>query len=177
MEKQQPMNSMSASDLTQLDPVERAIEQWAVEKPQLNTEPMAIIGRMLRLSKHVEAQIAKLHKQHGLKVGEFDVLASLFRSGRPYALTPSGLLGALMLTSGAMTNRLDRLEAKGLISRITNQQDRRSVTVQLTQHGRDLMAQLIEQHVTLQTELITAIPVNDRGAFNSLLKQWLTQFD
>ncbi|EGU31552.1 hypothetical protein VII00023_09439 [Vibrio ichthyoenteri ATCC 700023] len=164
------------NDSSNTDPVERAINQWAIEKPQLETEPMAIIGRMLLLSKHLEAQISRLHKQHGLKLGEFDVLASLLRSGEPYALTPSALLEALMLTSGAMTNRLDRLATKGLIVRLSNPQDRRSVTVQLSESGYDLMTLLIEQHVTLQKELIAGISQNERGQLNATLTQWLTQF-
>ncbi|MFA0415051.1 MarR family winged helix-turn-helix transcriptional regulator [Vibrio renipiscarius] len=159
-----------------MDPVERAVNQWATEKPQLDTEPMAIIGRMLLLSKHLETQISKLHKQHDLKLGEFDVLASLLRSGKPHALTPSELLDALMLTSGAMTNRLDRLEGKGLITRVSNKHDRRSVTVQLTESGFELMTQLIEQHVNLQKELIAGIAQQERGQLNAVLTQWLAAF-
>ncbi|KII76785.1 MarR family winged helix-turn-helix transcriptional regulator [Vibrio renipiscarius] len=159
-----------------MDPVERAVNQWATEKPQLDTEPMAIIGRMLLLSKHLETQISKLHKQHDLKLGEFDVLASLLRSGKPHALTPSELLDALMLTSGAMTNRLDRLEGKGLITRVSNKHDRRSVTVQLTESGFELMTQLIEQHVNLQEELIAGIAQQERGQLNAMLTQWLAAF-
>lgn len=159
-----------------MDPVERAVNQWATEKPQLDTEPMAIIGRMLLLSKHLETQISKLHKQHDLKLGEFDVLASLLRSGKPHALTPSELLDALMLTSGAMTNRLDRLEGKGLITRVSNKHDRRSVTVQLTESGFELMTQLIEQHVNLQKELIAGIAQQERGQLNAMLTQWLAAF-
>lgn len=159
------------------DPVERAITQWAVQKPHLDTEPMAIIGRMLRLSKHLETRIAKLHKQHDLKMGEFDVLASLLRSGEPYALTPNALLSALMLTSGAMTNRLDRLADKELVSRASNPLDRRSVSVQLTDKGLELIEHLIEQHVTLQQELMAGITVNERESLNQQLKQWLMTFD
>ena len=160
-----------------MDKVQRAIDQWRVEKPKLETESMAIIGRMLRLGKHIETDITKLHKQYDLKLGEFDVLASLFRSGPPYALTPSALLSALMLTSGAMTNRLDRLEGKGRIARINSTQDRRSVTVQLTQTGYELIDQLIDQHVALQNQLIDTIPLEQRASLNRLLAQWLTQFE
>ncbi|WP_260260597.1 MarR family winged helix-turn-helix transcriptional regulator [Vibrio intestinalis] len=160
-----------------MDTVENAICQWAKEKPKLDTQPMAIIGRMMRVTKHLETQIAQLHKQHGLKLGEFDVLASLLRSGAPYCLTPSELISALMLTSGAMTNRLSRLEAKGLIARIHSEQDRRSVSVQLTDQGFALIDPLISEHVALQTQLVESIPVDQREQLNQLLCGWLGQFE
>ncbi|MDA0148167.1 MarR family winged helix-turn-helix transcriptional regulator [Vibrio sp. LaRot3] len=160
-----------------MDTVENAIQQWAKEKPQLDTQPMAIIGRMMRVTKHLETQIAELHKQHGLKLGEFDVLASLLRSGAPHCLTPSELISALMLTSGAMTNRLTRLEQKGLIARIHSEQDRRSVSVQLTDQGFALIDPLISKHVALQTQLVESIPAGQREQFNQLLCGWLGQFE
>ena len=98
-----------------MDAIDRVVEQWAKEKPDLETEPMAIMGRVMRIAKYMETQVADLHKQYDMKLGEFDVLATLRRSGKPYRLTPSELIGSMMLTSGAMTNRLDKLEAKGLI--------------------------------------------------------------
>ena len=94
-----------------MDAIDRVVEQWAKEKPELETEPMAMMGRIMRIAKYMETQVADLHKTYDMKLGEFDVLATLRRSGKPYRLTPSELIGSMMLTSGAMTNRLDKLEA------------------------------------------------------------------
>lgn len=160
-----------------MDAVDRVIEQWAAEKPSLDTEPMAIIGRVIRISKYLESEVAKLHKRYDLKLGEFDVLATLRRSGEPYSLTPSELINSMMLTSGAMTNRLDKLTAKGLIAREHSQQDRRSVSVQLTAQGLELIDQLVEEHVIIQQGLVEKIPPEQRGEVNMLLKGWLAHFE
>ena len=130
-----------------MDAIDRVVSQWAKEKPDLDTEPMAIMGRLMRIAKHMENHVAELHKRYDLKMGEFDVLATLRRSGEPYRLTPSELISSMMLTSGAMTNRLDKLEKKGLIDREHSKEDRRSVTVQLTSKGFELIDVLIESSI------------------------------
>ncbi|MGD8170664.1 MarR family winged helix-turn-helix transcriptional regulator [Vibrio sp. TRT 21S02] len=160
-----------------MDAIEKVTNQWALEKPELETEPMAIMGRMMRLAKHLEGEVSELHRQYDLKMGEFDVLATLRRSGEPYALTPSELLSSLMLTSGAMTNRLDKLEAKGLIARQHSQEDRRSVTVALTEKGFTLVDSLICEHVAKQQELVRSLNGVQRTELNKLLKYWLAQFE
>ncbi len=96
-----------------MDAIDRVVEQWAKQKPELDTDPMAMMGRLMRIAKYMETKVADLHKKYDLKLGEFDVLATLRRSGKPYRLTPSELIDTMMLTSGAMTNRLDKLENKG----------------------------------------------------------------
>lgn len=106
-----------------MDAIDRAVSQWGTERPGLNTIPMAMIGRLMRLSKILESRIAEVHKKYDLKMGEFDVLATLRRAGAPYRLTPSELLSSMLLTSGAMTNRLDKLESKNLILRQHSQAD------------------------------------------------------
>lgn len=159
------------------DGVDKVVAQWASEKPQLETMPMAIIGRMMRLYKHLEAEITACHKGFGLTQGEFDVLATLRRSGAPFSLTPSTLLDSMMLTSGAMTNRLDKLEQKGLISRAHSQQDRRSVTVALTDAGLSLIDIAIEAHVAVQQQSMQGLSSQERAALNDIFKQWLTQFE
>ncbi|POB67181.1 MarR family transcriptional regulator, partial [Vibrio vulnificus] len=107
------------------------------------------------------------HKRYDLKMGEFDVVATLRRSGAPYRLTPSELLGSLMLTSGAMTNRLDKLEQKGLILRQHSKEDRRSVTVELTEHGLVTVNKLIEEHVAIQHALLKNISKPQKQALNA----------
>ncbi|GIU33167.1 MarR family transcriptional regulator [Shewanella sp. MBTL60-007] len=130
----------------QMDAIDRVVEQWAKEKPELETEPMAMMGRIMRIAKYMETEVADLHKKYDMKLGEFDVLATLRRSGKPFRLTPSELIESMMLTSGAMTNRLDKLEAKGLIVRAHSKEDRRSVTVELTKDGLVLIDQMMAEH-------------------------------
>ncbi|GEK10109.1 MarR family winged helix-turn-helix transcriptional regulator [Pseudoalteromonas peptidolytica] len=160
-----------------MDAIDRVQEQWAREKPHLETTPMAIMGRLVRIAKHMEAEVEKLHKRYGLNLGEFDVLATLRRSGEPFRLTPSELFKTMLLTSGAMTNRLDKLAAKGLIKREHCKEDRRSVTVELTAEGLSLIEKLIEPHIALQAQLVQELKPEQRVLLNELLKGWLKQFE
>ncbi|NUZ12671.1 MarR family transcriptional regulator [Pseudoalteromonas sp. McH1-7] len=160
-----------------MDAIDRVQEQWAREKPHLETTPMAIMGRLVRIAKHMEAEVEKLHKRYGLNLGEFDVLATLRRSGEPFRLTPSELFKTMLLTSGAMTNRLDKLAAKGLIKREHCKEDRRSVTVELTAEGLSLIEKLIEPHIALQAQLVQELEPEQRVLLNELLKGWLKQFE
>ncbi|MGS0680369.1 MarR family winged helix-turn-helix transcriptional regulator [Shewanella sp. 125m-7] len=160
-----------------MEDIDKVIAQWAKEKPHLDTLPMAIFGRIMRLQKHIEAEIAACHKQYGLTMGEFDVLATLRRSGEPFNLTPSALLLSMMLTSGAMTNRLDKLETKGLIERVHSKQDRRSVSVGLTEKGFNTIDKAIEDHVRIQHKLVEQLSDAEQPALNLLLKTWLAGFE
>ncbi|MEZ8743892.1 MarR family transcriptional regulator [Vibrio sp. SNU_ST1] len=160
-----------------MDAIDRVVEQWAKEKPELETEPMAMMGRIMRIAKYMETQVAELHKNYDMKLGEFDVLATLRRSGKPYQLTPSELIGSMMLTSGAMTNRLDKLEAKGLISREHSKEDRRSVSVQLTKDGLILIDQMMTEHVEMQKKLVKSLSASQKKNTNQLLKAWLSAYE
>ncbi|MCK8075409.1 MarR family transcriptional regulator [Vibrio sp. 1CM2L] len=160
-----------------MDAIDRVVEQWAKEKPELETEPMAMMGRIMRIAKYMETQVAELHKKYDMKLGEFDVLATLRRSGKPYRLTPSELIGSMMLTSGAMTNRLDKLEAKGLISREHSKEDRRSVSVQLTKDGLILIDQMMTEHVEMQKKLVKSLSASQKKNTNQLLKAWLSAYE
>ncbi len=104
-------------------------------------------------------------------------LATLRRSGKPYRLTPSELIGSMMLTSGAMTNRLDKLEAKGLISREHSKEDRRSVSVQLTKDGLILIDQMMTEHVEMQKKLVKSLSASQKKNTNQLLKTWLSAYE
>jgi len=160
-----------------MDAIDRVVEQWAKEKPELETEPMAMMGRIMRIAKYMETQVAELHKKYDMKLGEFDVLATLRRSGKPYRLTPSELIGSMMLTSGAMTNRLDKLEAKWLISREHSKEDRRSVSVQLTKDGLILIDQMMTEHVETQKKLVKSLSASQKKNTNQLLKTWLSAYE
>ncbi len=160
-----------------MDAVDKIITQWATEKPELTTKPMALIGRLLRLSKHIEAKLSEFHKSYDLKMGEFDVLATLRRSGSPYRLTPSELINTMMLTSGAMTNRLDKLESKGLIRRSHSKEDRRSVSVELSKVGLSLIDDMMSSYVLTQKELVAELSLESSTELDQHLKLWLSQFE
>lgn len=160
-----------------LDKLDLVVAQWLKEKPHLDTTPMALIGRLLRISKHIEMQITQCHKDFSLTSGEFDVLATLRRAANQSCLTPSELTEALLLTSGAMTNRLDKLVDKGLVSRCHSKEDRRSVTVSLTESGRALIDQAIEVHVSVLNDLTQSLSDKDKDLLNGSLNTWLKQFE
>lgn len=160
-----------------MDAIDRVIQQWDTEIPELETQSMALIGRLSRVYKHMESDITALHRSYGLTSGEFDVLATLKRSGAPYQLTPSALIESMMLTSGAMTNRIDKLESKALISRTHSEQDRRSVTVELTKQGLALIDTLVFEHVSTQKRLTQGLDQKQMLELNNLMKQWLSCFE
>lgn len=160
-----------------MDKLDLVVEQWQKEKPHLDTTPMALIGRLLRISKHIETRIAQCHKSFSLTLGEFDVLAALRRAANESCLTPSELSDALLLTSGAMTNRLDKLVDKGLVTRCHSEEDRRSVAVALTGQGRSLIDEAIEVHVSVLDELIKSLSYEDKCLLNGTLNKWLEQFE
>lgn len=160
-----------------MDAVDKIIGQWATEKPELETKPMALIGRLLRLSKHIETKLSEFHKSYDLKMGEFDVLATLRRSGSPHRLTPSALMNTMMLTSGAMTNRLDKLESKGLIMRCHSKEDRRSVSVELSKDGYELIDDMMKHYVQIQQELVSDLSLESSKELDQYLKLWLNQFE
>ncbi len=160
-----------------MDAIDRALLQWDKERPDLNTKPMAMLGRLMRLSKILEARIAEVHKKYDLKMGEFDVLATLRRAGSPYRLTPSELLASMLLTSGAMTNRLDKLENKGLIVRHHSKADRRSIEVELSDKGLQLANEVIVEHVMTQENLVSSLSPDEQEQIGQCLKLWLQKFE
>jgi DNA-binding MarR family transcriptional regulator len=160
-----------------LDKIDQVVQQWGTEKPHLDTVPMALIGRLLRISKHLESSTIECHKGFGLTLGEFDVLATLRRATNNSSLTPSELLSSLLLSSGAMTNRLDNLQSKQLIIRQGNKKDKRSVLVVLTPKGRLLIDEVIEVHVKVQQSLVFSLDEQEKVLLNRVLKNWLAGFE
>src|SRR5215472_9957115 len=129
------------------DAIDAVIEQWRRELPSVDIWPMSILGRIVRLSRVLEREYRKFFAEYGLEPFEFDVLTTLRRSGEPYELTANALLKASLVTSGAITNRIDRMEAKGLVERVRDPGDRRSVHVRLTQHGREVLGGIFSIHI------------------------------
>lgn len=153
-----------------MDHVDQIIAQWRAERPDLDTGPMALVGRLRRLSNHMAAEMEKTFAAHGLKPADFDVLATLRRHGAPYALSPGALIASTMVTSGTMTHRLDRLEAMGLVARHANTNDRRAVEVQLTAEGLARIEAALADHVATQTRLVAPLDAEARTTLNTLLR-------
>ncbi len=150
----------------------RAIEQWRRERPDLDVRPMAVIGRISEASSLISRErLAPVFAQFGLQQGEFDVLATLRRSGAPHALTPTALYEATMVTSGAMTNRLDRLEKAGLIARQPHPDDRRGVMVQLTGKGKELIDEAVAAHVANEHRILAGVTVEEQEKLIELLEK------
>ncbi|GAA0361001.1 MarR family transcriptional regulator [Actinoallomurus spadix] len=155
------------------DAVDEILGQWARERPDMDVWPMGIIGRIKRLSRIVDRELKDFFAGHGLEQWEFDVLATLRRSGPPYTLTAGALNRAAMVTSGAITNRIDRLAAKGLVERVPDEQDRRSVRVRLTERGRALVDEIVGLHVANEARLLSSLSPERRTELAGLLRDLL----
>jgi DNA-binding MarR family transcriptional regulator len=157
------------------DPVDRILEQWRGERPDLDVSPMAVIGRLSRASRLVDAQLRRTFEAHGLDAASFDVLATLRRSGG--VLTPGELTRTAMVTSGAITQRLDRLVARGLVGRTRNAADGRGVLVGLTEQGRALIDAALPDHVATEHRMLAALTDTQRAALTDALRTLLAALD
>ncbi|MFJ9950965.1 MarR family winged helix-turn-helix transcriptional regulator [Kitasatospora sp. NPDC091207] len=139
------------------DHVDRLVKQWGAERPDLDVSPMEVIGRLKRFSRLVEAELKRNFATHDLDAPSFDVLATLRRSGPPYRLTPTGLMQSAMVTSGAISQRLDRLEARGLVTRTASDSDGRSREVALTPEGHALVDRALPDHLVTERRLLAGL--------------------
>lgn len=153
--------------------VKSAIAQWQRELPSLDLLPMEVVGYLKTSQLITRNQLEAFFKTHGLQLGEFDVLATLRRAGAPYALTPTQLFGTLMVSSGGMTNRLDRLERAGLIVRTPNPEDRRGTLVSLTEKGLEMMNRIVPLHVENEARLLSALSREEQETLGRLLGKLL----
>ncbi|MEM6999150.1 MAG: MarR family transcriptional regulator [Pseudomonadota bacterium] len=140
------------------DFIDQLIADWQRELPDVDPEPMALVGRIILLGRALEQRINERLKHHGLIYTDFDVLATLRRSGAPYQATPTELRQSILLTSGAMTAALDRLERRRLLNRIPSPQDRRSMSAQLTKRGVKLAERLVALRFEEAAEVIALLP-------------------
>jgi DNA-binding MarR family transcriptional regulator len=162
------------------DVVDELVDQWRRERPDLGDDALAAmgtIGRMGRLHAHASRAIDAVFARHGLVTGEFDVLAALRRSGPPHAATPGALARTLMLSPAGMTNRVDRLEAAGLVAREADPEDRRSSRVVLTERGRAVVDAAVADHVAGEVALLAAVAPGDRAALDRALRALLATFE
>jgi DNA-binding MarR family transcriptional regulator len=153
------------------DHVDRVRAQWHEVRPDLDTSPVAIVARIGRIAAYLDQSIDELMGEYGLARWSWDVLASLRRAGRPYELSPTELYRALMRSSGAMTNRLRRLERAGLIERRPDPGDGRGRLVRLTARGRKLVDEIAARHLENEDRLLASLSDRDRGDLAALLRQ------
>ncbi|WP_068031946.1 MarR family winged helix-turn-helix transcriptional regulator [Nocardia mexicana] len=159
------------------DAIDTITAQWRRERPDLELEAMAIVGRLGKLNLVAGRAIDAVFVAHGLQRGEFDVLAALRRSGAPFELNPSVLADTLMLSRAGMTGRLDRLESAGLVRRVADAGDRRAVRVALTDAGRELIDEVVAVHTENETRLLSALSAQDRRDLDRILRVLLDSFE
>jgi DNA-binding MarR family transcriptional regulator len=158
---------------TPRDALDRILEQWRAERPDLDCSPMGIIGRISQLQREVNLAQRATFARHGLDVPSFDVLAALRRAGPPYQLTPTELMRTALVTSGAITQRLDRLEERGLITRERSRDDGRAVVVSLTDAGRQALDAALPDHLDTERKLLDGLSDDDREQLAGLLRRLL----
>ncbi|GAA2047961.1 MarR family transcriptional regulator [Catenulispora yoronensis] len=152
------------------DAVDAIVAAWGRERPDLDARPMGVVGRISRLSRLLDKELKDFFAAYGLEFWEFDVLATLRRSGAPYELSAGALIKTAMVTSGAITNRVDRMEAKGLLERVRDPSDRRGVRIRLTETGLELVDQLVPAHLVNEERLLATLSQDDREALAALLR-------
>lgn len=159
------------------DHVDRILEQWRRERPDLDVSPMGLIGRVHRLALVLDEALRAVFAEAGLGDGEFDVLATLRRAGSPYELSPGELAASTMVTSGAVSKRVQRLEAAGLVARTVDERDARGRRVRLTPAGLDLVDRTVEAHVANERRLVAALDAAERDELAGLLRRWALALD
>src|ERR1700734_2935695 len=159
------------------DEVDELAAQWRAERPALDVEPLQVLSRVSRLARHLDRARTTAFASHGLQVWEFDVLSALRRQGPPYQLSPGALLRATLVTSGTMTNRIDRLTEAGLVSRHRDPLDKRGVLVQLTERGRATVDAALSDLLSRERELLTGLNTRQQDELAGLLRVLLAPFD
>ncbi|GGK81299.1 MarR family winged helix-turn-helix transcriptional regulator [Ornithinimicrobium pekingense] len=159
------------------DDVDGVVAAWRRERPDLDVAPLEVLSRVSRLARHLDIARRRAFAEQGLEAWEFDVLSALRRSGDPYRLTPGDLLRETLVTSGTMTNRLDRLAERGLLTRQAAPHDRRAVLVTLTQEGRRLADQALEALLEGERELLAGLATDERSRLAAYLKRLLVDFE
>ena len=160
-----------------MDKVDKIIKQWNQERPDIDADSMRLIGRFKKVDQFFKLAMAKTFAEHNLNAANFDVLATLRRSGSPYALSPNALVTSTMVTSGTMTNRIDQLIKSGLVERVKNPNDGRSVDVSLTKVGFELIDSVLPDHIKTQDKLVSCLSQNEKKMFNEVLRKLLIDFE
>jgi DNA-binding MarR family transcriptional regulator len=163
--------------VTAEDLVDQIVAEWANEYPSVETEAMAVIGRVLRLARYLERDIELELGRFELNISGFNVLSALRRRGEPYALSPTELSRVVMLSSGGLSKLIERLESRGLVLRAPDKTDGRGVVVALTEEGRELQQVAIEAHVANEAELLGPLDSDVRAELTQILRTLLVAFE
>ncbi|MER5864542.1 MarR family transcriptional regulator [Kitasatospora sp. NPDC002040] len=155
------------------DAVDAIAAQWNAVRPDLSTDAMEVFGRIFRISRTVTDRLGQAHAAFGIGTGEFDVIGTLRRSGEPYTLSPRELTATLMLTTGGMTGRLDKLERAGLVTRSPDPHDRRGLRITLTPAGLDLADRVIGANTAVYGEVLAALTPEEAATLSALLRRLL----
>ncbi|MFD8980809.1 MarR family winged helix-turn-helix transcriptional regulator [Streptomyces sp. NPDC059564] len=167
------MNRASSRE-TSKDAVDAITAQWYVVRPDLDTAPMAVFGRIYRISKAMGDAMERTYNRYGISTGEFDVVATLRRSGSPYTLSPRQLSATLMLTTGGMTGRLDKLERAGLLTRNPDPHDRRGLQVTITERGLALIDEAVGAGLEVQAAALKGLGAEEVEVLTGLLRKLLS---
>ncbi len=159
------------------DDVDAIVEAWRRERPDLDTEPLHVFSRVSRLSRLLDLDRTSAFTRHAVEGWEFDVLSALRRAGEPYELSPGRLVQETLVTSGTMTNRIDRLATKGWVERLPSPNDRRGVIVRLTEEGRATVDAAMADLLAREAELLADMPATERAALTGALRRLLAPFE
>jgi DNA-binding MarR family transcriptional regulator len=159
------------------DEVDRIVDSWLRERPDLDFSPLQVLSRVARLSRHLDRARRTAFSRSDLDSWEFDVLSALRRAGAPYQLSPKALLLQTLVSSGTMTNRIDRLVERGLVERRTDPNDGRGILVQMTGQGLTRVDAAITRLVDAEAEILAALPARDRERLAALLRKLSLGFD
>jgi DNA-binding MarR family transcriptional regulator len=154
------------------DHVDKILGQWALERPDLDASPIGLIGRLHRLADVLNVELRTVFAEAGLGDGDFDVLVTLRRGGTPYELTPGELSASTMVTSSAVTKRIDRLEGAGLVTRSVSADDARSRRIRLTDAGLAVVDDLMVRHIANEHRLVSGLSERDRAQLAAILRRW-----
>ena len=159
------------------DEVDDLVAAWRAQRPDLDVEPMQVLSRISRLARHLDIARRGAFAEHGLESWEFDVLSALRRQGPPFQLTPGALLRATLVTSGTMTNRIDRLAAADLVRREPDPRDKRGVLVTLTDQGRARVDAALAGLLRRERALLAGLDTGERQHLADLMRILLAPFD
>jgi DNA-binding MarR family transcriptional regulator len=159
------------------DDVDRIVDAWRRERPDLDVTPLQILSRVSRLARHLDRDRGSAFAEHGLEGWEFDVLSALRRAGAPYELSPGQLVAQMLVTSGTMTNRVDRLAARGLVVRGPDPSDRRGVKVALTPEGRAVVDSAMADLLVRERLLLSRLPASEQDHLTEFLRRLLSPFE
>jgi DNA-binding MarR family transcriptional regulator len=160
-----------------LDHVGRIMEQWRRERPDIDVSPQGVLGRLHRLGDRLREELEVEFRRRGLGEGEFDVLAALRRAGSPYELAPGELARHTMVTTGAATKRIDRLEAAGLVSRRVSDDDARGRVIALTEAGKRVIDEAFTAHMANEHRLLEPLSEKERVELERLLTKWMAAYE